>query len=138
MTENIGRKNAPQIGYTIGDLMPSDDAHAGCSYAGEDEEGELWLSIAPERINHYDGADWAKQQGGSLPTRREGKYLDSAKGKLANLFNLSGSFPEGYIWLAEPDTYSKKYAWVQDLSTGNQNGNGNRMMAKLPVLCVRR
>ena len=66
MTENIGRENAP---YTIGDLMPSDDARAGCSYAGKDEEGELWISIAPERMNHYDGADWTKQQGGSLPTR---------------------------------------------------------------------
>jgi hypothetical protein len=49
---------------------------------------------------------WPRTEtGGSLPTRKQGDYLTTLKGKgraFTEIFNRGGSFPDGYIWLAEP------------------------------------
>src|SRR6266700_5583835 len=98
--------------WEIGTVMPEGDTRAGCTYAGADENGPLWVSpFAPKRLNHDAAADWAKARGGGLPTMKEGKYLDSVKGGLGKLFNLSGSFPDGYVWLAEPLAIARNYFW---------------------------
>jgi hypothetical protein len=131
-------KNAPQIG----DWMTVGDACAELYYAGRDEKGDLWISpYAPKLMNHYEAAAWAKEQGGALLTRNEGKYLDSIKDKgfLKSIFNRSGSYLGGYVWSAE--TYpnnnpNSDYAWCQRLSNGCP-GDLNRLN-KLPVFYVRR
>ena len=56
-------------------------------------------------MDHYEAAAWAEGQGGSLPTRKQGDYLTTLKGKggaFTEIFNRGGSFPAGYVWLAEP------------------------------------
>lgn len=126
----------PLIGY----VAPEGDPNAGYTYAGRDENGPLWVSpYAPRNMNHDEASAWATEQGGSLPTKQEGKHLDGVKdkGALRALFNHSGSDPDGCIWLAEINTFNKDYAWFQDLSNGYQ-GNHYLSNYKLPVLCVRR
>jgi hypothetical protein len=74
-----------------------------------------------------------------LPTRKQGDYLTTLKGKAANIteiFNRGGSFPAGYVWLAEPFTYYRDSAWRQRLSDGDQDFDYRS--GKLPVLSVRR
>jgi hypothetical protein len=99
----------------------------------------IWFSrLAPNLMDHYAAAAWAKEQGGALPTRKQGDYLDSIKDKGAfkTIFNHSGSFPAGYVWLAEPYPGLRDDAWCQRLSDGDQ-GNYYRN-GELPVLSVRR
>lgn len=123
----------------VGKPAPQGDAdHAGFYYAGRDKEGDLWVKPAPKMMNHFEAAAWAKEQGGALPTRAQGKHLDTVKneGDFTTLFNKSGSFPAGFVWLAEPHAYLTSNAWCQRLSVGYQN-YGLRVN-DLPVLCVRR
>jgi hypothetical protein len=90
-------------------------------------------------MHHYKAAAWAQGQGGSLPTRKQGDYLTTLKGKggaFTEIFNRGNSFPAGYVWLAEPLTYSSYLAWCQRLSDGDQLNNFRN--DELPVLRVRR
>jgi hypothetical protein len=93
-------------------------------------------------MDHFNAASWVAEQGGALPTRAQGDYLTTLKGKggaFTELFNRSGSFPAGYVWLAEPYTthYRKPRAWCQRLLDGDQYYYAYRN-DELPVLCVRR
>ena len=91
-------------------------------------------------MDHYKAAAWAKEQGGSLPTRKQGDYLTTLKGKggaFTELFNRDNSFPAGFVWLAEPDTYLRDFAWCQRLSDGDQY-YGYYRHDELPVLSIRR
>jgi hypothetical protein len=74
-----------------------------------------------------------------LPTRKQGDYLTTLQGKggaFTEIFNRGNSFPAGYVWLAEPDTYHSYDAWCQRLSDGGQHDVIRNI--ELPVLCVRR
>jgi hypothetical protein len=107
-------------------------------YGGDNKP--IWFSTAPRLMDHYDAAAWAEGQGGSVPTRKQGDYLTTLKGKggaFTELFNRGTSFPGGYIWLAEPNTFNRDDAWCQRLSDGDQFNRSGRYN-DLPVLSVRR
>jgi hypothetical protein len=127
----------------VGDVEPDGD-NKGEIYGGiwsKEAGGDnkpIWFSAAPELMTHFGAAAWAEWQGGSLPTRRQGDYLDTIKdqGAFKTLFNRSGSFPAGYVWLAESTINLGNPAWCQRLSDGAQNLRFRDY--ELPVLCVRR
>ena len=132
------------VGRAIGTVEKT-GKHKGEIYGGiwsKDYGGDnkpIWFSAAPKVMDHYNAAAWADGQGGSLPTRKQGDYLATLKGKggaFTKVFNHGGSFPAGYVWLAEPSTNNRLNAWCQRLSDGGQY-YGNRGI-ELPVLCVRR
>jgi hypothetical protein len=115
--------------------------HKGEIYSGiyPADKKPIWFSTAPKLMDHYKAAAWAEGQGGSLPTRKQGDYLNTLKGKggaFTEVFNRGNSFPAGYVWLAEPDASSSYYAWCQRLSDGDQNRDSRSF--DLPVLCVLR
>jgi len=136
--------------------------HKGEIYGGiyPADNKPIWFSMAPSLMDHYAAAAWARGQGGSLPSKKQGKYLMTLKplnesaevlkgnleigpakpdggGAFREIFNRGGSFPAGYVWLAEPRIFAGGYAWSQRLSDGVQNDIVYRTN-KLPVLCVRR
>jgi hypothetical protein len=126
--------------HEIGDIERNGD-HKGEIYGGiyPADNKPIWFSAAPKLMDHYAAAAWAQGQRGSLPTRKQGDYLTTLKGKggaFTELFNRGGSFPAGYVWLAGPYTIGRYDAWCQRLSDGFQT-NGHRN-TELPVLCVRR
>jgi hypothetical protein len=114
--------------------------HKGEIYGGiyPADNKPIWFLAARGLMDHYTAAEWAKERFGSLPTRKQGNYLTTLKGKGAftEIFNRSNSFPAGYVWLAEPDTYLRNYAWCQRLSDGGQTNDLRN--DELPVLSVRR
>jgi hypothetical protein len=115
--------------------------HKGEIYGGlyPADNKPIWFSAAPKLMDHYKAAAWAEGQGGALPTRKQGYYLTTLKGKggaFTEIFNRGNSFPAGYVWLAEPDPNVTGSAWSQRLSDGDQS-NYFRFY-ELPVLSVRR
>jgi hypothetical protein len=132
--------SASKATHEIG-AIDRDGDHKGEIYGGilPSDKKPMWFSqLVPKVMDHYKAAAWAEGQGGSLPTRKQGDYLTTLKGKggaFTELFNRSGSFPGGAVWLAEP--YSNTdFAWCQRLSDGDQY-NLYRSI-ELPVLSVRR
>jgi hypothetical protein len=135
--------SASKATHEIG-AIESAGKHKGEIYGGiwsEEYGGDnkpIWFSAAPRLMDHFAAAAWAKEQGGSLPTRKQGGYLTTLKGKggaFTEIFNRGNSYPAG-VWLAEPSTYGRNFAWCQRLSDGDQNLS-NRVN-ELPVLSVRR
>jgi hypothetical protein len=129
-------KATPEIG-----AIESTGEHKGEIYGGiyPADNKPIWFSAAPKLMDHYKAAAWAQGQGGSLPTRKQGDYLTTLKGKggaFTEIFNRGGSFPAGSVWLAEPTTDYRSYAWCQRLSDGDQLYNYRN--DELPVLSVRR
>src|ERR1035438_6115665 len=124
---------APEIG-----AVALAGEHKGEIYGGiyPANNKPIWFLAAPKSMDHFNAASWATEQGGALPTRNQGDYLTTLKGRggaITELFNRGGSFPAGFVWLAEPDTYGRNGAWCQRLSDGAQSyfyRNG-----ELPVLC---
>jgi hypothetical protein len=115
--------------------------HKGEIYGGilPSDNKPIWFLAAPKSMDHFNAASWATKQGGALPTRAQGDYLTTLKGKggaFTESFNRGGSFPAGYVWLAEPFTYSGNSSWCQRLSDGDQYYYHRGY--ELPVLCVRR
>jgi hypothetical protein len=131
---------AAKATHEIG-AIESAGEHKGEIYGGiyPADNKPIWFSAAPRLMDHYAAAAWAEGQGGSLPTRKQGDYLTTLKGKggaFTDIFNRGNSFPAGYVWLAEPDTGYRVNAWCQRLSVGDQ-GDFYRIF-ELPVLSVRR
>jgi hypothetical protein len=131
---------AKATAHEIG-VIESDGWHKGEIYGGiyPADNKPIWFLAGPRLMNHYDAAAWAEEQGGYLPTRKQGYYLTTLKGKggaFTEIFNCGGSFPAGYVWLAEPSTKDSFSAWCQRLGDGDQDSNywGN----ELPILSVRR
>jgi hypothetical protein len=127
---------APEIGAVA---LAGD--HKGEIYGGiyPADKKPIWFSAAPKSMDHFNAASWATEQGGALPTRKQGDYLTTLKdkgGAFTELFNRGGSFPAGYVWLAEPGTGNRDDAWCQRLGFGDQ-GVFHRNL-ELPVLSVRR
>jgi hypothetical protein len=107
-------------------------------YGGDDKP--IWFLAAPKSMDHFNAASWATGQGGSLPTRKQGDYLTTLKGKggaFTEIFNRGTSYLAGYVWLAEPNPGNRDYAWCQRLSGGVQLNYYLRSY-ELPVLSVRR
>jgi hypothetical protein len=131
---------AKAVTHEIG-AIESTGEHKGEIYGGiyPADNKPIWFSAAPKVMDHYKAAAWAEGQGGSLPTRKQGEYLTSLKGKgggFTEIFNRSGAFPAGYVWLAEPTTSYRDYAWCHRPSVGDQYGHYRNF--ELPVLSVRR
>jgi hypothetical protein len=106
--------------------IESTGEHKGEIYGGiyPADNKPIWFSAAPKVMDHYKAAAWAEGQGGSLPTRKQGDYLTTLKGKggaFTEIFNRGTSFPAGYVWLAEPDDEDNYVAWCQRLSNGDQD-----------------
>jgi hypothetical protein len=127
----------------VGDIESNGD-HKGEIYGGiyPADNKPIWFLGAPKLMTHFEAATWAEGQRGALPTRKQGDYLTTLKGKggaFTEIFNRGNSFPAGYVWLAEPTTISilSDFAWCQRLSDGAQNNFYHRYN-ELPVLCVRR
>jgi hypothetical protein len=121
--------------------IESTGEHKGEIYGGiyPADNKPIWFLAAPKLMDHYKAAAWAEGQGGSLPTRKQGDYLTTLKGKggaFTEIFNRGGSFPAGYVWLAEPHTNHRTNAWCQRLSDGDQSYYVRHLA--LPVLGVRR
>jgi hypothetical protein len=66
----------------IGDIEP-EGPHKGEVYGGifPGDNKPIWFSAAHKLMNHYNAAAWATEQGGALPTREQGDYLMTLKGK---------------------------------------------------------
>jgi hypothetical protein len=129
-------KPTPEIG-----TIESAGEHKGEIYGGiyPADNKPIWFSVAPRLMDHYKAAAWAEEQGGSLPTRKQGDYLTTLKGKggaFTEIFNRGNSYPAGYVWLAEPSTFSRFHAWCQRLGDGDQHDFHRNL--ELPVLSVRR
>jgi hypothetical protein len=136
-TNDSAEKPAPEIG-----AIETAGEHKGEIYGGiyPADNKPIWFSAAPKLMNHYKAAAWAEEQGGSLPTRKQGDYLTTLKdkgGAFTELFNRGGSFPAGYVWLAKPNFLIRDIAWFQRLSDGAQL-NGVHRNEELPILSVRR
>ena len=122
--------------------VESTGEHKGEIYGGiyPADNKPIWFSAAPKLMDHYKAAAWAEGQRGSLPTRKQGDYLTTLKGKggaFTEIFNRGSSFPVGCVWLAEPNTNNRSYAWCQEVRSGDQIAYGHRNN-ELPVLSVRR
>jgi hypothetical protein len=133
ITEIIGDR---EIG-----AIESTGEHEGEIYGGiyPADNKPIWFSEAPRLMDHYAAAAWAKKHGGALPSRKQGDYLTTLKGQggaFTEIFNRGGPFPAGYVWLAEPDSDFRDYAWCQRLSDGDQNAFN--WYYEMPVLSVRR
>jgi hypothetical protein len=129
---------AAKAAHEIG-AIESTGEHKGEIYGGiyPADNKPIWFQAAPKVMDHYKAAAWAEGQGGSLPTRKQGDYLTTLKGKggaFTEIFNRGGSFPAGYVWLAEPYTDDRVNAWCQRLSDGDQDGSYRGH--ELPVLSV--
>jgi len=130
----------PQGRQQIG-AIESTGEHQGEIYGGilPSDNKPVWFMAAPRPMNHYNAAAWAEGRGGSLPTRKQGDYLTTLKGKggaFTEIFNRGNSFPAGSVWLAERNANGSYVAWCQRLSDGGQFDLGRGI--ELPVLCVRR
>ena len=133
---------AAKATHVIGAMENTGD-HKGEIYGGilPSDKNPIWFLAAPKSMNHFNAASWATEQGGALPTRKQGDYLTNLKGRgsaFTELFNRGGSFPAGYVWLAESytDPDGRRGAWCQRLSDGDQ---GDHLRSReLPVLSVRR
>src|SRR5712691_7593092 len=92
---------AAKATHEIG-AIESAGEHKGEIYGGiwtEEYGGDnkpIWFLAAPKSMDHFNAASWATEQGGSLPTRKQGDYLTTLKGRggaFTELFNRGGSFP---------------------------------------------
>jgi hypothetical protein len=81
--------DAAKATHEIG-AIESTGEHKGEIYGGilPSDNKPIWFSAAPKVMDHYAAAAWAKEQGGSLPTRKHGDYLDTIKdqGRIQNHF----------------------------------------------------
>jgi hypothetical protein len=88
-------------------------------------------------MDHFNAASWATEQGGALPTSKQGEYIDTIKGKadLKDIFarHSDGSSTAGYFWLAEHN--GDYFARYQQFSDGGQFNYYGRD-SELPVLSV--
>jgi hypothetical protein len=138
---DVSRSLPAKATHEIGAIENTGE-HKGEIYGGiyPADNKPIWFLAAPKVMDHYKAAAWAQGQGGALPTRKQGDYLTTLKGKggaFTETFNRGNSFPTGYVWLAETFTDGRNFAWCQRLSDGDQNLSFHRNYG-LPVLCVLR
>jgi hypothetical protein len=125
-------KATHEIGFT-----ETTGEHKGEIYGGIFPDGKPgWILEEPEPMTHYAAAALG---GRALPTSKEGKYIDTIKGKGA----LNGIFARhsngSSFWLAERDNFGARYQQFSDGLQGHSSVNGNLdyyRLGHLPVLCV--
>ncbi|TAM07216.1 MAG: DUF1566 domain-containing protein [Paraburkholderia sp.] len=97
---------------------------------GENGDADYHLILLPgeaEEITWADAVEWAEEQDGSLPTRREQSLLFA---------NLKGEFQHAYYWSNEQHETNSGWAWYQHFYGGSQGGNDKS--AALRARAVRR
>lgn len=106
---------------------------AGERFAGSilNEDGTLshYLILLPgeaESMSWKQACEWAEQQGGELPSRREQSLLFA---------NLHGEFEAAWYWSGE-EAEESGWAWSQDFYDGGQYRT--RQSVKLRARAVRR
>jgi hypothetical protein len=134
-TNDTASKTTHEIG-----AIESTGEHKGEIYGGiyPADNKPIWFLLGPRPLDHFE-ASRAPKWGCTLPTRAQGDYLTTLKGKggaFTEIFNRSNSFPAGYVWLAEPVTNNGNLAWCQRLSDGFQDIYFRNK--KVPVLLVQR
>lgn len=83
---------------------------------GKDGEPSHQLILLPEQhgcTTWKKASEWATQQGGSLPTRREQSLLFA---------NLKDQFEKDWYWSSESYEPDTAYAWFQSFHYGRQYG----------------
>ncbi|WP_322055667.1 Lcl C-terminal domain-containing protein [Burkholderia cenocepacia] len=103
-----------------------------CAGAILNEDGALshYLILLPgeaESVTWDQAREWAEQQDGELPTRREQSLLFT---------NLKGEFESAWYWSGEEHKSESGWAWFQDFYDGYQDVN--RQNLKLRARAVRR
>ncbi|MBN6728512.1 DUF1566 domain-containing protein [Burkholderia multivorans] len=106
---------------------------AGERFAGSilNEDGTLshYLILLPgeaESMSWRQACEWAEQQGGELPSRREQSLLFA---------NLHGEFEAAWYWSGE-EAEESGWAWYQSFGDGTQDTNPQDL--KLRARAVRR
>jgi hypothetical protein len=127
--------NAPETAIEIG-AIESTGEHKGEIYGGIFPDGRPgWILEEPKRLTHYDAVEL---KGRALPTREEGKYIDTIKdkGALKDIFarHSDSSSSAGFFWLAEHSNLTS-LARYQQFSDGSQGYYYGRNV-HLPVLSV--
>jgi len=91
---------------------------AGELYAGLVLDDGAWHHLVllpdsmPETAGWKKAMEWAKEQNGDLPMRREQAVLYG---------NLPGEFKHDWYWSSTPYVGDESYAWFQLFSYGNQD-----------------
>ena len=67
-----------------------------------------------ESVNWSGAREWAKEQGGSLPTRREQSLLFA---------NLKSESENAYYWSGEEHESNAGWAWCQNFTSGYEGSN---------------
>ena len=83
---------------------------------GKDGEPDHHLILLPgdeAELNRDDAKQWAKEQGGELPTRREQSLLYA---------NLKDEFQGTWYWSGEARERESGWAWCQGFGYGGQSG----------------
>ena len=82
---------------------------------GEDGAPDYYLILLPGEVEDAQwgrASEWAAEQGGELPTRREQSLLFA---------NLKDEFEGAYYWSAEKHESNSGWAWCQNFGYGNQS-----------------
>ena len=94
-------------------LQPGE--HYAGIIVGKDGAPSYHLTLLPEQhecTNWKKASEWAKQQGGSLPTQREQSLLFA---------NLKDQFEKDWYWSSDSHEQDAAYAWYQHFSYGGQD-----------------
>ncbi|VWD20339.1 DUF1566 domain-containing protein [Burkholderia contaminans] len=97
---------------------------------GENGDADYHLILLPgeaEEIEWADAGEWAEEQGGTLPTRREQSLLFA---------NLKGEFEPSWYWSSERHESTSGWAWCQGFGNGTQGYH--RQGSKFRARAVRR
>jgi hypothetical protein len=81
---------------------------------GKNGEPSRHLILLPEEaegLTWNEAKEWAKKNGGELPTRRQQSLLFA---------NLKERFKEAWYWSGEEHASGSGFAWCQDFDDGNQ------------------
>ncbi|HDR8985159.1 TPA: DUF1566 domain-containing protein, partial [Burkholderia vietnamiensis] len=87
----------------------------------------ILLSGEAESMTWDQAREWAEQQGGELPSRREQSLLFT---------NLQGEFESAWYWSGEQHEEESGWAWFQYFDDGHQDSD--RQGSELRARAVRR
>ncbi len=122
------KKQSQQVEYVFPEtqitLAPGE--HYAGLILGKDGESSYHLILLPrekENINWTDALQWAKEQGGELPNRREQSMLYA---------NLKEEFKESWYWSNTQHASLSGSAWCQNFDYGHQLNipKGNELRAR--------
>ena len=92
---------------------------------GEKGEPDHHLFVMPgeaKGVTFQQAQEWAKKQGGALPTRREQRVLFA---------NAKAAFQPDWYWSGEQHAAGSDYAWFQYFRYGLQDDDSLKLRARL-------